>query len=144
MKKIIFCSLIFSVMTSSFAYDGLGNQFTNKTNNNIKAFAQVKQSTNGFTIQSITENDITINQYVDSSNNIFAVTWSGVVTPDFSTLLGNYSNYQDNNNSKDLKNRTINDSDLVIIKHYSGRLKKGAAYLKSMLPNGFDINNLSQ
>jgi len=131
-------------MTSSFAYDGLGNQFTNKTNNNIKAFAQVKQSTNGFTIQSITENDITINQYVDSSNNIFAVTWSGVVTPDFSTLLGNYSNYQDNNNSKDLKNRTINDSDLVIIKHYSGRLKKGAAYLKSMLPNGFDINNLSQ
>lgn len=144
MKKIIFCSLIFSVMTSSFAYDGLGNQFTNKTNNNIKAFAQVKQSTNGFTIQSITENDITINQYVDSSNNIFAVTWSGVVTPDFSTLLGNYSNYQDNNNSKDLKNRTINDSDLVIIKHYSGRLKKGAAYLKSMLPNGFDVNNLSQ
>lgn len=144
MKKIIFCSLIFCVMTSSFAYDGLGNQFTNKTNNNIKAFAQAKQSTNGFTIQSITENDITINQYVDSNNNIFAVTWSGVVTPDFSTLLGNYSNYQDNNTSKDLKNRTINDNDLFIIKHYSGRLKKGAAYLKSMLPNGFDVNNLSQ
>lgn len=144
MKKIIFCSLIFCVMRSSFAYDGLGNQFTSKTNNNIKSFAQAKQSTNGFTIQSINENDITINQYVDSTNTIFAVTWSGVVTPDFSTLLGNYSNYQDNNTSKDLKNRTINDNDLVIIKHYSGRLKKGAAYLKSMLPNGFDINNLSQ
>jgi hypothetical protein len=144
MKKIIFCSFIFCAMTSTFAYDGLGNQFTNKTNNNFKSFEQVKQSTNGFTIQSINENDIIINQYVDNNNNIFAITWSGVVTPDFSTLLGSYSNYQDNNNLKDLKNRIINDNDLVIIKHYSGRLKKGAAYLKSMLPNGFDINKLYQ
>lgn len=143
MKKLLFCSLILSVMSSSFAYDGLGNVITNKNTSMVKILAQDKTGT-GFTVQSVNENDITINQYIDNNNIIFAVTWSGITTPDFSTLLGNYKNYQDNNNSKDLKNRTINDNDLVIVKHYSGRLKKGAAYLKSMLPNGFDVNNLSQ
>lgn len=144
MKNIIFCSLILGVMSSSFAYDGLGNQFSNKTNTGLKVFAQSKLSGNGFTVQSINENDITINQYVDSNNNIFAVTWSGITTPDFTTLLGSYVNYKDEAKAKDLKNKIIRDNDLVVIKHYSGRLKNGAAYLQSMLPIGFDTNILSQ
>lgn len=130
------------MINPSFAYDGLGHQFTNQTNIGIKAFVQSKTTGNGFTIQTSNENDVVINQFVDSNNNIFAVTWSGITTPDFSTLLGSYANYKDNNKNKDLKNRTIQDNDLVIVKHYSGRLKNGAAYLKSMLPNGFDINTL--
>ena len=146
MKKLLLISSILILANTSYAYDGLGNQFTTKTNSNVQVFVQNRTAGN-FTIQSVVENGISIKQYVDSSDNIFAVTWSGVSTPDFSTLLGKYVNFQDTEKDKNVKNLThniIHDKDLVIGKNYSGRLKRGYAYLTSLVPSNFDITTLSQ
>lgn len=146
MKKLFFISLMIILANSSFAYDGLGNQFTTKTNSSIQTFVQIRTVQN-FTVHSVVEDGITITEYVDSADNIFAVTWSGVTTPDFSTLLGKYVNFKDNGTEKTAHTSThniIHDKDLVIAKNYAGRLKRGYAYLTSLVPTNFDLTTLSK
>lgn len=146
MKKLLFISSILMLASTSYAYDGLGNQFTTKTNSSTQVFVQNRTAEN-FTIHTVVENGINITEYVDSADNIFAVTWSGVSTPDFSTLLGKYVNFQDTEKNKNVKNLThsiIHDKDLVIAKNYSGRLKRGYAYLTSLVPSNFNLTTLSQ
>ena len=145
MKKVFIPLFLSLFLQSAFAYDALGTQFTQKTATNTKAFVAVLQPATNFSVQTITENGVTIEDYISTSNQIFAVTWSGVVQPDLSTLLGDYTNTPTTPSApKNHRQMTSEGPDFVIGKHYEGQLKRGFAYVKSLVPQGFNISTLSK
>jgi hypothetical protein len=139
MKKTLLC-LMMLYASAGLAYDGLGRPFTGQTTANVVSAGQ------GYVVWETAENDVAVKFYVDAKNTIFAVSWSGVTLPDLGSLLGQYAHYRDNQvaqPARDLRHHRVTDNDLVIAKNYAGRAKRGYAYLKTLLPQNFDIDTLA-
>jgi hypothetical protein len=90
----------------------------------------------------------TVHEFVTSDGRVFAVTWKGPVHPDFSVLFGNYfKDYQDARQAahdQRLRRRsgTIESGDLHVEIGGHMAAQSGRAWVKSILPAGFDINDI--
>jgi len=136
MKKILFLStLIFSFHT--FAHLGETNRFKQMTANQAESGI--------YSTVLIEQNAISITEYLDNSGQIFAVTWKGITHPDLSKILGSYfDQYQiikDKEHRKMAQYR-VRSEDLVIEKSGKMRNVSGKAYVVSLLPKGFNLNDL--
>ncbi|MDR1999914.1 MAG: DUF2844 domain-containing protein [Zoogloeaceae bacterium] len=139
MKKLVFLLVALLVNVFAHAYDGLGYPFTGKTAAEAQPFVPDNSaSAAGYTVQVTMEGETVVKEYVDNNYIIFAVTWSGVILPDLSALLGQYARHDGKERGSGLRHRVIEDNDLVVSKNYSSRSKRGYAYLKSKLPAQFD------
>jgi hypothetical protein len=102
---------------------------------------------NIFSVTTTTEESGTIvHEYTDISGRIFAITWSGPVTPNLQNLLGNhfsaYKNPQNVVQNPGHSKLQVSNGDLVVENHGHMRAFAGSAYLKSAVPQGFDLNSL--
>lgn len=143
MKKIVFSLALICMSSCVLAYNGLGNP----AHNTVKV-ASIKTKTtsiNDYNIITTEQDGITVNEYINSQNIVFAVTWRGQFLPDFSTLLGQYSNSVQGNSGK-IEHRQFHqdNNNLVVSKSYHDRIKSGFAYLKDELPQNFLLTDLNQ
>ena len=137
MKKIM---LAVSLCVPFLAHATLGEKLTNPTVAQISgksAVAHVAQNTT-YSVQTATQNDITIKQYVARDGTVFAVSWSGPVKPNLSDLLGSYFTNLQTAHTSAGRNHAQYTSDQVVInsggalRHFSGN-----AYIPSLVPQGF-------
>lgn len=112
----------------------------------MKAAVRPGAQTSQYTVQSLqTQSGITIREFIDSHDNVFAVTWQGPFMPNLKQLLGQYfSRYV-----KAARNRhgghhhlAVADSKLVV--HSQGHMRafSGMAYLPAQLPPGVNPADL--
>ncbi|MDR3395216.1 MAG: DUF2844 domain-containing protein [Parasulfuritortus sp.] len=88
-------------------------------------------------------------EFVDASGNVFAVSWAAPVMPDLSVLLGSYKARLDAAQQAPHTLRSprllqADDGDWVLVSSGHLRAYKGYSYLRSRLPAGFDLQELSQ
>lgn len=89
-------------------------------------------------------------EFADENGVVFAVSWNSPTMPDLSTLLGAYRSslerVQQDQLGKVRSPRLLSASegDWTIVSTGHLRAYKGYSYLRSQLPQGFDLKELSQ
>lgn len=149
MNKKLLCMLSSLVMVSSSYAASLGNTYVNKSTTNSGAQAtrllasSINMNTNYSTHTDTNEAGVSITQYVDNNNKVFAVTWSGATMPNLEEILGQYfQEYVTSNQVKGLHSNSVGTTDLVVKNSGHVRAFKGVAYLKSMLPANFNVQDI--
>lgn len=91
-----------------------------------------------YTVQQLSgDTSQNVYEYINTQGIVFAVSWSGPVKPDLSTLLGTYFSQMADSKSQSRSNKEVVNNDVVISS--SGRMRsfKGYAYVPSLTPAGF-------
>lgn len=87
-----------------------------------------------------------VHEYIDSSGNVFAITWNGPFLPDLKTLLGTHFDAYLNESRKRPKagnaQLSVELPNLVIQSNGHMRAFDGSAWLPSGLPLGFTLDML--
>lgn len=85
-----------------------------------------------------------ITEYVSTNGVVFALTWRGMFKPDLHQLLGHYfSTYLAvEAGSIGRQAQVVNQDSVVVVSE--GRLRNfhGKAYIPSLIPNGFSLDDL--
>jgi Protein of unknown function (DUF2844) len=100
----------------------------------------------GYTVSEITlPSGTVVREYVSPEGKVFAVTWSGMEVPDLQQTLGTYfeqfktaaaAPHSGHNHL------TIRQSDLVVLTGGHMRAWKGKAYVPSLLPPNFSLDDI--
>ena len=104
---------------------------------------------NGYTVHQLKSSTYTVNEFIDSTGKVFAVTWRGAGKPDLSALFGSYFTEF---NGADAKKPSVTgrragkrvESDHLVVQR-SGHMRdlRGQAYVKELLPQGFKLGDLA-
>jgi hypothetical protein len=128
---------------SSINQDKESTHATNLKQVNVSASISSTTNTTNYTVQQLTEPaGQIVYEYINTGGIVFAVSWSGPIKPDLSTLLGNYFAELNQSKSPSHTFQKVTTSDVVISS--TGRLRsfKGFAYVPSLTPVGFTFPNL--
>ncbi len=127
---------------SASALPALGQTHQQTAQLNQKNLAS-KAAVAGWSVMQDTAQGITVNRYLTTQGQVFAVTWQGPVKPNLQELLGAYFPQSALAPRVDTHSALQNSgADLVFASQGAlGRLT-GYAYLQSLLPAGFDLQNL--
>ena len=149
-KRLLGC-LVASVLVSQVAclpaHATLGEDATTVENDRIKLKAQVRTTAvAGYTVHEIdSPTGTTVREYINDSNKVFAVAWTGPLLPDFEQTLGKYfPEYIAHASSPRVGRRhlTIEGTDFVV--HSNGHMRAfyGTAYVPSLLPANFSVQDI--
>jgi len=88
-----------------------------------------------------------VDEYVNSSGTVFAVSWHGHFVPDMQQLMGTYFNQYSaalQSEEKHYGHRPLNIKQTGLVVETGGhmRLYSGRAYIPSMLPEGFSPDQM--
>lgn len=120
---------------------------------NIVTVNSVAKETSSMVITK--QDNYSIKQYMSSSgslvkeyyanNIVFAITWSGAKKENLHNILGKYfTNYINSQASVSNSSSYVDNDDLVVSTGGYPNKFYGKAYIKSSLPNNFNINNLDK
>jgi hypothetical protein len=125
----------------------LGADATSVESDRAQMKAQTRvTSAAGYTVHEIqTPSNTIVKEYVSPDGKVFAVTWRGPVLPDLHQTLGTYFNqYQAAAKSPhpDHRHLSVEQPDLVI--HSNGHMRAfvGQAYVPSLFPQNFSIEDI--
>lgn len=99
-----------------------------------------------YTVQSMTAGGVNINEYVNDSGVVFAVTWLGMRQPDLSVLLGAY--YQEYKSKQYIKRAagrrlsSVTTPNIVVQQGGHVRSIQGLAYVPALVPPGVNVGTL--
>jgi len=135
-KILLIISLIFHSF-SSFAYLG-ETSLVKKSNSSLSR-------TQSYSVLTTEENGITIKEYLNSSGQVFAVSWKGITHPDLQPIFGEYYTEFEKiktNEHRGMHHYSVRSEKLVVEK--SGRMRNvsGHAFVPDLLPQGFNTNEL--
>lgn len=100
----------------------------------------------GYTVSEITlPSGTVVREYVSSDGKVFAVTWTGMSPPDLQQTLGTY--YQSIKDAATAghagrNHLTVRQDDLVVSAGGHMRSWKGKAYVPSLLPPNFPVDEI--
>ncbi len=101
-----------------------------------------------YEIHTITNNGVTLREYLSGDGKIFAITWKGNTHPDLTHLLGTYFEEFKKipKRSNRIKGRALNNS-LVgknVTVERSGHLRRarGRAFLPKLIPQGVKLDEI--
>jgi len=149
--KRVWSCLVAGVLVSQVAclpaFATLGEDATTVENDRIKLKAQVRTTAiAGYTVHEVqSPTGTTVREFVNDSGKVFAVAWTGPLLPDFEQTLGKYfPEYIANASSPHVGRRhlAIQGSDLVV--HSNGHMRAfyGSAYVPSLLPPNFSVQDI--
>jgi hypothetical protein len=105
-------------------------------------------SHDNYRMHEIKHSSLTVHEFVTTDGKVFAVTWVGPVHPDFSVLFGPY--FKDFQTAREkaqnqlIRRRSgmMESGDFHI--EYGGHMaaQRGRAWVKSIVPQGFDTNEI--
>jgi len=129
------------------AWATLGEDATTVENDRVQMKAQLRTtSVAGFTVHEIqSPTGTVVREYINAAGKVFAVAWQGPLQPDFKQTLGQYFDaYNSAASSPHVGRRhlSIEKSDLVV--HSSGHMRAfyGSAYVPSLLPPNFSVDDI--
>jgi hypothetical protein len=96
-------------------------------------------------VQRQLESGTSVQEYVDSTGAVFAVSWSGPFLPDLKELLGGHFESmaaQGRGRDRQRTRLAVRDSGAVIVSEGHMGAFEGRAWLPSRLPAGFDVRGL--
>lgn len=125
----------------------LGEDVQTVENDRVQMNAALRTtSAAGYTVHEIqTATNTVIREYVSASGKVFAVSWQGPLLPDLRQTLGRYfSEYNSNASEPHVGRRhlSIEGADLVV--HSNGHMRAfyGSAYVRSLLPANFPVDQI--
>lgn len=145
-------TLVAGVLTSQVlclpASATLGEDVATVENDRVQMKAQVRATTSvaGYAVHVIqSSTGTTVREYVAASGKVFAVAWDGPLLPDFRQTLGKYfDDYSSGASAPHVGRRhlTIQRADLVV--HSNGHMRAfyGNAYVPSLLPPNFSVDDI--
>ncbi len=139
--------VLMSQMVCLPAFATLGEDAATVENDRVQMKAQVRTtSVAGYTVQVIQDSaGTTVREYVAASGKVFAVAWNGPLLPSFQQMLGKYfADYSSGANSPHVGRRhlTIQRADLVVNSNGRMRAFYGNAYVLSLLPPNFSVDDI--
>lgn len=149
-KRILGC-LVASVLVSQSvclpAFATLGEDAATVESDRLELKAQVRSTAvAGYTVHEIdSPTGTTVREYINDSNKVFAVAWTGPLLPDFQQTLGKYfPQYSAHTNSPRVGRRhiVIQAQDLVVQSSGHMRAFFGSAYVPSLLPPNFSVKDI--
>jgi hypothetical protein len=129
------------------AFATLGEDASTVENDRVQMKAQLRTtSVAGYTVHEIqTPTNTLVREYVSASGKVFAVSWSGPVLPDFRQTLGRYFDEYHSNASAPRAGRrhlSMQGPDLIVQSNGHMRAFYGNAYVPSLLPPDFSVDNI--
>ena len=149
-RRVLGCLVVgvfVSQVTCLPAYATLGEDATTVENDRIKLKAQVRTTAvAGYTVHEIqTPAGTSVREYIGLTGKVFAVAWDGPLLPDFEQTFGKYfPEYNANASAPRVGRRhlSIQADDFVV--YSSGRMRAfyGVAYVPSLLPTNFSVDDI--
>lgn len=97
------------------------------------------------TVQNKVE-EVDVTEFVDASGKVFALGWKGMTHPDLESLLGSYwPEYVSKKrpSQRRFPKRVTKTESIVVEKSGKMREVHGKAYIKSMIPDGFNLDQFN-
>jgi hypothetical protein len=149
-KRVLGC-LVTGVLVSQVAclpaFATLGEDATTVENDRVQMKAQLRTTAvAGYTVHEIQDSaGTTVREYIGPTGKVFAIAWNGPLLPNFQQTLGKYfAEYNSNANAPRVGRRhlSIQGADLVV--HSNGRMRAfyGTAYVPSLLPTNFSVDDI--
>lgn len=149
-KRVLGCLVagVLSQIACLPAFATLGEDVATVENDRVQMKAQLRTTTSiaGYTVHVIQDSAGTsVREYISASGKVFAVAWDGPLLPNFQQMLGKYfADYTSGASSPHVGRRhlTIQRTDLVV--HSNGRMRAfyGNAYVPSLLPTNFSVDDI--
>jgi hypothetical protein len=149
-KRVWGC-LVAAVLVSQVAclpaFATLGEDATTVENDRIKLKAQVRTTAvAGYTVHEVqSPTGTTVREFVNDSGKVFAVAWTGPLLPDFEQTLGKYfPEYVANASSPRVGRRHLDIEGTDLVVHSNGHMRAfyGSAYVLSLLPPNFSVQDI--
>jgi len=101
----------------------------------------------GYQVQEIGSDAVTIREYISPSGVVFAIAWNGIAVPDLTTLLGSYANdyetaLRQTPRKPGRRLRQIKTDQVVVEKWGHMRNLQGRAYTLALIPQGVSIDEI--
>ena len=150
----IFAAGAFSALACAPSFAGLGDHAVSVTTD-ARALRAKSLSARPGTSASWTRNELTLQdglatEFSDASGTVFAVSWKTQSMPDLSSLLGGHkgafdsAQTQQGEKMRSPRRFAATAGDMTVLSTGHLRAFQGYAYLSSMLPQGFDLGELSK
>ena len=102
---------------------------------------------NGYQVQEIVSDAITVREYISPSGIVFAIAWNGMAVPDLTTLLGSYANdyktaLKQSPRKPGRQMSQIKTDRVVVEKWGHMRNLQGRAYSPALIPQGVSIDEI--
>jgi hypothetical protein len=148
----LFLFLLFSMTApSSFAaLGGVEESIQSDQSQILGAKSSRSMTSHGsYRVHEIKKDTLTVHEFVTKDGKVFAVTWVGPVHPDFSVLFGpsyfkEFQNARAEAQNQGIRRRSgmLDNGDFHI--EYGGHMaaQRGRAWIKSIVPQGFDTNEI--
>ncbi len=146
----IFCTMFLVFFMDSRAKATLGEPESRITENEVKVLKARSRKTTpavGYTVHEITLDGTTLKEYADLAGLVFAVSWQGIKTPDFSVIFGSYYSEYKTEREKiapERGKRIMNTKAPNIVVSSGGHMRNlhGFAYLPALVPKGVSLDSL--
>jgi hypothetical protein len=101
----------------------------------------------GYTVQELRSDSITLREYVAPTGIIFALTWNGLTHPDLAPLLGSYlgeyrTALEQVQRQPGSRHRKIESDQIVVEKWGQMRNLHGRAYVPALIPSGVSVDEI--
>jgi hypothetical protein len=143
-------TLLTGIIFSAPAFAGLGGDASSVTADTAKMKGEARSTpTGGYTVNQITLPSGTVmNEYVSAEGKVFAVTWKGPWIPDLSQALGSY--FEEYKAAASVAphsghhHLSVQQPDLVVMTGGHMRAWNGKAWVPSLLPPNFSVDEIKQ
>ena len=102
---------------------------------------------NGYTVQELGSDSVTLREYVSPNGIIFAIAWNGLTHPDLAPLLGAYAGeygaaLRHTRREPGSRHSRIEADQVVVEKWGHMRNLQGRAYVPALIPPGVNIDEI--
>ncbi len=106
-----------------------------------------KKVGNGYTVQELRSDSVTLREYVAPTGIVFAIAWNGLIHPDLTSLLGAYvgeyrTALQHVLRQHGSRHRRVETDQIVVEKWGQMRNLQGRAYVPALIPSGVSIDEI--
>ncbi len=115
-----------------------------------KALLAVRPSTtvrNGYTVQEVRSDAVTLREYISPAGIVFAIAWNGLIHPDLTPLLGSHAGEYEKSlrqtpHQPGRRHLRVKTNQVIVEKWGQMRNLQGRAYIPALLPPGMSVDEI--
>jgi hypothetical protein len=138
-----------SLMAAGPVQAALGESFDSVASDETALVAKRASQTvrDGYTVQGLRSDSVTLREYVAPTGVIFAIAWDGLIHPDLTPLLGSFAGeyrtaLRHAPREPGRRNQRVETNQIVVEKWGHMRNLQGRAYVPALIPAGVSIDEI--